>query len=228
MQRNEFNPGRIRAPGRRPIHPQHISVDWLYRRNRPQSGIKIATIVTTPRRVATPRRRPASIAPQGHLYLHHYLDSGVKPRNDNGRCCVFIFTNIVPSFILRTLFICLLRTFLYVSFRGLTPESRSAMSRAARATFVTTPRPRRGHPGHLVCGIAKKTPRRGVFYIIPGIPPPIPGLAGFSSGISDITQPVVRIAPAVDAAAWIAVFTTLAGSIMPADIISTYSPVWAL
>ena len=30
----------------------------------------------------SPRRRPGAIAPQEHLYMHHYLDSGVKPRND--------------------------------------------------------------------------------------------------------------------------------------------------
>jgi len=64
-------------------------------------------------------------------------------------------------------------------------------------------------------------------YIIPGIPPGICA-AGFSSGISAITAPVVNITPAVDAAAIIAVLTTLAGSIMPDFIMSTYSPVWAL
>ena len=47
----------------------------------------------------------------------------------------------------------------------------------------------------------KNAPNGAFFYIIPGIPPAILGVAGFSSGISDITQPVVRIAPAVDAAA---------------------------
>ena len=65
-------------------------------------------------------------------------------------------------------------------------------------------------------------------YIMPGIPPPICGATGFSSGISVMTAPVVSITPAVLAAAWIAVFTTLAGSIIPACIISTYSPVCAL
>ena len=31
-----------------------------------------------------PRRRPGAIAPQGHLYMHHDLDSGGRPRNDKG------------------------------------------------------------------------------------------------------------------------------------------------
>ena len=65
------------------------------------------------------------------------------------------------------------------------------------------------------------------FYIMPGIPPPI-CWAGFSSGISDITAPVVNKTPAVLDAAKIAVLTTLAGSIIPYFIISTYSPVCAL
>ena len=30
----------------------------------------------------SPRRRSGAIAPQGPYYLHHNLDSGVKPRND--------------------------------------------------------------------------------------------------------------------------------------------------
>ena len=67
-----------------------------------------------------------------------------------------------------------------------------------------------------------------IFYIIGGIAPAPPAATPFSSGISVITAPVVNIMPAVLAAAAIAVFTTLAGSIIPDAIISTYSPVWAL
>lgn len=73
----------------------------------------------------------------------------------------------------------------------------------------------------------KKCGGAAFFYIMPGMPPPIAGADGFSSGISVITAPVVNITPAVLAAAIMAVFTTLAGSIMPAAIISVYSPVCA-
>ena len=34
------------------------------------------------KKASSPRRKSGAIAPQEHLYLHHNLDSGVKPRND--------------------------------------------------------------------------------------------------------------------------------------------------
>ena len=56
-----------------------------------------------------------------------------------------------------------------------------------------------------------------IFYIIPGIPPPpICGVAGVSSLISEITHSVVSNMPATDAAFSRATLTTLAGSITPA------------
>jgi len=56
-----------------------------------------------------------------------------------------------------------------------------------------------------------------ISYIIPGIPPPpICGIAGVSSLISEITHSVVSNIPATDAAFSRATLTTLAGSITPA------------
>jgi hypothetical protein len=58
----------------------------------------------------------------------------------------------------------------------------------------------------------------------PGIPPP----AGAFSGLSATTASVVRNSAAIDAAFCSAERVTLAGSMMPSAIMSTYSPVAAL
>src|SRR5260370_250213 len=59
-------------------------------------------------------------------------------------------------------------------------------------------------------------------------PPPGPAGAGFFSGFSTITASVVRNSPAIDAAFCSAERVTLAGSMMPALNMSTYSPSAAL
>ena len=59
-------------------------------------------------------------------------------------------------------------------------------------------------------------------------PPPPPCGAGFFSGLSAMTTSVVRNRAAIDAAFCSAERVTLAGSMMPALIRSTYSPVAAL
>jgi len=58
-----------------------------------------------------------------------------------------------------------------------------------------------------------------MFYIIPGIPPPIGGIAGagVSSFSSTSTHSVVRNIPAIEAAFSKAIRDTLAGSITPAS-----------
>src|SRR5271156_6276858 len=66
---------------------------------------------------------------------------------------------------------------------------------------------------------------------MPPMPPPPPppiGIAGLSLGISATIASVVIKRPATEAASCRAVRTTLAGSMMPASIMSTYSSVWAL
>ena len=64
---------------------------------------------------------------------------------------------------------------------------------------------------------------------MPPMPPP-PGIAGALSflGSSAIIASVVISRPAIEAASWIAVRTTLVGSMMPILTRSPYSPVWAL
>ena len=58
---------------------------------------------------------------------------------------------------------------------------------------------------------------------------PLGGGGGFfSPGRSDTMASVVMRRPATEAASCSAVRTTLAGSTMPASIMSTYSSVWAL
>ncbi len=59
---------------------------------------------------------------------------------------------------------------------------------------------------------------------------PPAGMAGAASffGASAIIASVVISRPATEAASWIAVRTTLVGSMMPALTRSPYSPVWAL
>ena len=59
----------------------------------------------------------------------------------------------------------------------------------------------------------------------PGMPPPAPPVF---FGASTMAASVVIIRPATEAASCSAVRTTLAGSMMPAAIRSTYSSVWAL
>ncbi len=58
-------------------------------------------------------------------------------------------------------------------------------------------------------------------------PPPGTAGAGFFSGLSAMTTSVVRNSPAIDAAFCSAERVTLAGSMMPVAIRSTYSPVAA-
>src|SRR5450759_3032491 len=59
-------------------------------------------------------------------------------------------------------------------------------------------------------------------------PPPPPGIAGAAfSGLSAMTASVVRNSAAIDAAFCSAERVTLAGSMMPALTMSTYSPVAA-
>ena len=58
--------------------------------------------------------------------------------------------------------------------------------------------------------------------------PPAPaGIAGVFSGLSAITASVVKKSAAIDAAFCYAERVTFAGSMMPALIMSTYSPVAA-
>lgn len=59
-------------------------------------------------------------------------------------------------------------------------------------------------------------------------PPPIGGIGASFFGASAIIASVVISRPAIEAASWIAVRTTLVGSMMPALTRSPYSPVWAL
>ncbi len=60
--------------------------------------------------------------------------------------------------------------------------------------------------------------QEGMIYIMPSIPPPpIGGIAGFSSLISESTHSVVRSIPAIDAAFSKATRATLVGSITPAS-----------
>ena len=58
-------------------------------------------------------------------------------------------------------------------------------------------------------------------------PPPACGMAGFSFGSSATMASVVTSRPATEAASCSAARTTLAGSMMPASIMSTYSSFWA-
>ena len=59
-------------------------------------------------------------------------------------------------------------------------------------------------------------------YIMPGIPPPIGGIAGSSSLMSTKAHSVVKIIPATEAAFSKAIRVTFLGSIIPALSISTY------
>ncbi len=69
-----------------------------------------------------------------------------------------------------------------------------------------------------------------LYYIIPGIPPPIGGAAGigFSSALSVMIHSVVNTIEAIEAAFSNAILDTLAGSITPAAFKSSYCSVLAL
>ena len=67
-----------------------------------------------------------------------------------------------------------------------------------------------------------------LYYIIPGIPPPIGGIAPSGFGTSVITHSVVNSIPDTEAAFSKATLVTLVGSIIPASSMFTYSSVFAL
>ena len=122
--------------------------------------------------------------------------------------------------------------------RGRHADRRATRRRDRRRRAAAAHRELAGRPARLITPAAKKKggPRAALCIrfdrtlIIPPIPPmpPPAGIAGAGSfGSSATIASVVMRRPATEAASCSAVRTTLAGSMMPASTMSTYSSVWA-